>query len=548
MKRYFLSMLALIVASHCFAQIKWSEDSTPSKQIEWDNYSTSYLGSVSDKVPFLVTAIPYKGMYSNFDEINTPLDLSFKGSLYRFRSDLSDYYSRKLYTFDSSEVYFLTLNLYRSNSKDYEYRVVLNATTVIKPWSDITQFSDFRLKDFKEGCGFLGGYKTTWGNYIIVELRKKNTDIIYSSAIVYWKEIRPVVSSIFTSKNLNDFFNLLKGNYDKAKQANRLPSKTIFPSSEKTIIFYLTADVFKKEAIEYQLIKDDKIYREWDANDYDNNFIWLKDLPPGSYKLNLRYRAQRQNVSSYNFDVTPQWQQTTIFKIITGSLIAAFVGFIMLLVYSNRQKNKLKEAQSIKEKIDMNLQSLRLQLNPHFIFNALNSIQSLINTNQTEDANNYLTKFSELLRQSLQYNSNKNIPLAVDIQLLDTYIKLEQLRFHFNYALTVDETLPVNIIEIPPMLFQPIAENAVKHGISSLHAEGNLQIHFYKSNKDVIATIKDNGGGFNKNKKGSGYGLKLTTERIAYFNQSATEQKIDLSIETDTENGTTVLLAFRNWL
>lgn len=540
-------MLSLITALHCFAQIKWSEDSTPSKKIEWDNYSTSYLGSISDKVPFLVTAIPYKGMYSNFDDINTPLDLSFKGSLYRFRSDLSDFYSRKLYTYDSSEVYFLTLNLYRSNAKDYEYRVVLNATTVIKPWSDITQFSDFRMKDFKEGCGFLGGFKTTWGNYLVVELRKKNTNIIYSSAIVYWKEIKPVVNAVFTSKNLNDFFNLLRHSYD-APMKNISLKQLSFPSSEKTIIFYLTADIFKKEAIEYQLVKDGKVYREWNANDYDNNFIWLKDLPPGKYTLSLRYRAQRQNVSTYDFEITPQWQQTTTFKIISGSLLAAFVGFIALLIYSNKQKIKLKAAQSNKEKIEMNLQSLRLQLNPHFIFNALSSIQSLINTNQTEAANNYLSKFSALLRQSLQYNNNKNIPLGIDIQLLDSYIQLEQLRFHFNFTLTVDENLALYPIEVPPMLLQPIAENAVKHGISALQTKGVLYIHFYKHDKEIVATIKDNGEGFNRNNVSDGYGLKLTRERILFINESMTDQRIEFTIDSDAISGTTVSLTFKNWL
>ena len=152
------------------------------------------------------------------------------------------------------------------------------------------------------------------------------------------------------------------------------------------------------------------------------------------------------------------------------------------------------------------------------------------------------------MRQSLQYNSNKNIPLATDIQLLDNYIKLEQLRFHFIYTLTVDEALPVNEIEIPPMLLQPITENAVKHAISALQTKGTLHISFYKNNKDVIVAIKDNGKGFNKDEKSSGYGMRLTTERIAYFNQSVTGLQIDLAIKTNAETGTTVSLIFKNWL
>jgi len=547
MKKVFIMMLSLIIVRHCFAQIKWSEDSSSADKVEWNNYSTSYLGDIDDKVPFLVTAIPYKGMYSNFEEINTPLDLSFKGSLYRFRSDLSDYYSRKLFTFDSSEVYFLALNLYKSNSKDYEYRVVLNATTVIKPWSDVTEFSDFRLNKFKEGCGFLGGFKTTWGNYIVVELRKKNTEIVFSSAIVYWKEIKPVVNAIYTSKNLNDFFNLLSHTADEPKKSDTLLEKKVFPSTENTIIYYLTATIFKREAIEYQLIKDDKVYREWGANDFDNNFIWLKDLPPGVYKLNLRYRAQRQNVSTYNFEITPQWQQTTTFKIIAGSLIAAFVGFIVLLLRTQKQKQKLKAAELNKEKLEVNLQSLRSQLNPHFIFNALNSIQGLVNKNDIDGANKYLADFSNLLRQSLQYNDKAFIPLTIEKQMLETYLRLEQLRFHFEYGVLIkDENLAS--AELPALLIQPLVENAVKHGVSGLQQKGRIEISFYSENKSMFISIIDNGNGFNISETSNGFGLKLTNERIVLLNHTLNDQQIHLSIESKKDTATKVLVRFDNWL
>lgn len=547
MKKLFVLLLSLFVLQHCFAQIKWSEDSVSSGNLEWNNYSTSYLGDIDDKVPFLVTAIPYKGMYSNFDEINTPLDLSFKGSLYRFRSDLSDYYSRKLYTFDSSEVYFLALNIYKSNAQDYEYRVVLNATTVIKPWSGITQFSDFRLNKFKEGCGFLGGYKATWGNYIVIELRKKNTDIIFSSAIVYWKEIKPVVNTVYTSKNLNDFFSLLKGQQDKPSKTLQPVDKLVFPSTESTIIFYLTADIFKKEAIEYELKKDGDSFRHWGANDFDNNFIWLKDLPPGLYTLNLRYRAQRHNVTSIQFEVRPQWQQTTAFKIIAGSLIAAFIGFIFLLFRSQKQKQKLKEARLNKEKLQVSLQSIRSQLNPHFIFNALSSIQGLINKNDTEGANKYLSDFSNLLRESLQYNDKMFIPLSIEKRMLDTYLRLEQLRFHFAYNITIAGESLANS-EVPGLLIQPLVENAVKHGISGLQEKGTIDIAFYPDNKDLVISIIDNGNGFNISAASNGYGLKLTDERIALLNTSLTDQKIIMTKDSSKDNGTKILLTFKNWL
>lgn len=530
-----------------FAQIKWGNDSIPFSKIEWDNYSTSYVGDESYKSPILVTAIPYNGIYSNF--ANAPLDISFEGSAFSFQSNLSDN-TKRLYTYDSSEVYFLTLNIFRSNADKYEFRVMLNGKTEIVPWHAIEKFTDkdFELNNFQKECGFPGGYKTTWGNFLLVQLRKKRSDKILSSSVVYWKETKPVVNSVYTSENLNDFFTLLKRPWDKSIKPNPLPTKLSFPSSNNTIIFYLAANVFKKEAIEYQLMKDGRVYREWGANDFDNNFIWLKQLPPGSYQLKIRYRAQRHNISTYNFEVQPQWQQTTTFKIIAGSLIAAFIGFIALLFYSKHQKKKLNETRLNKEKLEMNLQSIRSQLNPHFVFNALNSIQSLVNKNDVAQANKYLTEFSSLLRESLKNKAKEFASLSEEIKTLETYIKLEQLRFHFNYSISINEHININAVEIPYLLLQPLVENAIKHGVASLHEKGTICIRFYRENKNLLIDVTDNGKGFNHNVPSDGFGLKLTRERIAILNQSHKEDRIKLLIESIEAKSTTIYLIFENWL
>ena len=275
-------MLSLLITMHGFAQIKWSSDSVSADHVDWDNYSTTYLGDIKETTPSIVTAIPYNGIYSNAKGIT--LNISFKGSLFDYESALSNK-SIRLYTYDSSDVFFLTPGIFKNNADKYQYRVTLNSKTIITPWSNIDKFSDFQLSTFKKGFGFLGGYKTSWGNFITVELREKNNDSIITSAIVYWKETKPVVTSIYTSKNLNDFFTLLKRPWDKSIKQPPIPKKLSFPSSENSIIFYLSANVYKKEALEYQLIKDQKVYREWAPNEFDNNFIWLKELPPGKYIL-----------------------------------------------------------------------------------------------------------------------------------------------------------------------------------------------------------------------------------------------------------------------
>lgn len=547
MKKMVIFLFFFVLTHQSFEQIKWSVGSKQPDQIEWNNYSSSYLNDVSDSVPFLVACIPYNGMNINFGEINTPLDLSFEGSFYRFKSGLFDH-ALKLYTYDSAEVYFLTPGIYKSNASGFEYRVTLNGKEVIAPWNSITQFDDISIGNFKKGFGFLGGYKTTWRNFIVVELRKKGADTSLCSAIVYWKETKPAIASIYTSKNLNEFFSLLKRPWDRNAKSTISLKDPVFSSNENSIIFYLAQEVDKKEALEYQLVKDGKVLMQWKPNDYDNNFIWLKDLGPGKYILNLRFRKQRHNVSGYNFEIRPAWHQTALFKIIAGGFLAAFFGFVIVLYLLRVQRRKLRRTQLQKERAETELRSLYAQLNPHFIFNSLSSIQGLINTNQIESANHYLTSFSRLLRESLVNSEKEYVPLTTELKTLETYLQLEQLRFHFDYDIEVDEDLFSSPVEIPALLLQPLIENAVKHGLSAKQQKGYLRIRFGKNRNDLVISITDNGTGFDTSSETDGFGLKLTKERVRILNGGEAEHLIAMILNSEKEKGTNIELKFKNWL
>lgn len=541
---FLLHFIPLLFYQYTFSQIKWSNDTAG--PIQWDNYSTSYIGDVSDSIPFLVAAIPYNGSYSIFSDINSPLDLSFEGSLFRFKSALSNN-SIKLYTYDSSNVYFLTPGIYKKNADKYEFRVSLNGQNVITPWTTVDQFADLELEDFKKGFGFLGGYKTTWGNYLVIELRKKSIEKNISSAIVYWKATKPAVASIYSSKNLNDFFTVLKRPWDKNIAPGKTAKKPVFPSSENTIIYLLSANVFKKEAVEYQLVKDEKVVREWGANDYDNNFIWLKDLSPGKYKLEIRYSKQRHNVSVYDFEIEPAWYQTTGFKIVAGSLIAAFFGFIVLLFIYRKLKRKTLKEKLAKEKLDLELQSVYARLNPHFIFNSLSSIQALINKNDIDSANRYLSEFGALLRDPLT-NAKKDFnSLDNEIATLKKYLSLEQLRFGFNYNIQVDEHINISETTIPFLLMQPLLENAVKHGVAGMQAMGNIQLHITKRNNDMYVVISDNGKGFVNGSNNEGHGLRITKERVQLLNKLMKDKQVELTLPGKTTEGTVITILFKNW-
>ena len=549
MKKIIPTLALFIILSHpSFTQINNAVDSIINSQIDWDNYSTSINNpnpSLGNIFPMLLTAIPYNGFRSNFDESNAPMDMSFGGSAFRFQSNLNNN-TRRINTYDSSDAYFLGVGIYAENADKYEYSVVLNGKDSITVWSKITKFTNFQLNDFKKGFAFLGGYKTTWGNYIQVLLREKKSQKIITSTIVFWKQIKPQISSVFLSKDLNDFLKLLKSPWDKSIKYNEIPKNPIFEPTERNIIFYLNTDIYKKEALEYSLLKDGNAIVDWKPNDFDNNFIWLKNLDHGEYLLKMRYAKQRHNVSTYTFKIKAFWYQTLLFKIITTLLAAGSIGFVFLLIRLSQQKKKLLAEKQKKEITESKLKAIRSQLNPHFVFNSLSSIQGLINKNEIDNANKYLSDFASLMRNTLNGNENQNNSLAQEIKLLENYLQLEQLRFHFQYEITVEKNINQSSLEIPSLLLQPLVENAVKHGISNLKENGRINLLFSQIDKNISCTISDNGKGFDKNKITKGFGLRLTKERIALINETLKNQSIQMEIET--VQGTSVHLIFENWL
>ncbi|MGC4104627.1 sensor histidine kinase [Ferruginibacter sp.] len=292
-------------------------------------------------------------------------------------------------------------------------------------------------------------------------------------------------------------------------------------------------------------------------NATDNDTIWQafpKGVPVVSlalqhnsaYNFLLRYNFQPGNISSYSFTVQPYWWQTNLFKIIIGAAIVSLLFFIPFFIYRKNKQQQLLTSNFKKTQQQLELKAIHAQLNPHFIFNALNSIQSLINQNKIDNANHYLTEFSSLLRQSLGNAEKEMIPLAEEINALEHYLNLEQLRFNFTYNITVAPEIKTSATEIPALLLQPIIENAVKHGISHLQKKGNVAVNFVMDEQDMIATITDNGKGFDTAETFSGHGLRLTEERITLLNQLLKTPTISCSTDSNI-NGTVVLLRFKNW-
>ena len=205
----------------------------------------------------------------------------------------------------------------------------------------------------------------------------------------------------------------------------------------------------------------------------------------------LRYKFQPETLSVYLIEVKPIWWQRTLFKIIASLIVLSVIFFSLFHFYRKRKKRQLIKQREETEKSMLELKAIRSQLNPHFIFNSLSSIQGLINTNKIESANVYLSEFSNLMRNTLTESDKIFQPLDKEVNMLETYLKIEQLRFQFEYSIKVDCNAELNQIEIPSLLLQPLVENAIKHGVSRLREKGKVDIHFYLKNRNLFAEIED---------------------------------------------------------
>jgi ligand-binding sensor domain-containing protein len=251
-------------------------------------------------------------------------------------------------------------------------------------------------------------------------------------------------------------------------------------------------------------------------------------LAPGKYEFSLRAfdidGNPTQSVKPIIFVINSPFWDTIWFKILLILLILFLTIFYFYLRTRNIQKKEEEKTQINKKFAELELQALQAQMNPHFVFNALSAIQNFILNNDVEEATDYLSRFSRLMRLFLESSRNKYIALSEEKVLLEYYIQLEQLRFKdkFTYQIVLEEGVSLDT-EIPSLLLQPFVENAINHGLVYKNTnDGYLNINFSKENNKLICIVEDNGIGRNeaaeiKNKSLKPYksrGTEITEERL----------------------------------
>jgi sensor histidine kinase YesM len=260
--------------------------------------------------------------------------------------------------------------------------------------------------------------------------------------------------------------------------------------------------------------------------------LTLPQLSSGKYKV--KFKAECNGLTStempeINFIIKTPWYFSWWFLL--GCAIF-FIAIIYLLVKNEFKKQRIKQQfETEKNKLEKELQqstlaSIKSQMNPHFLFNALNTIQSYIYQNDKQNASQYLGKFSELTRMILEMSNREKVSITEEIKALKLYLELEQLRFEekLKYEIVVTKNVDEEMIHIPSMLIQPYVENAIKHGL--LHKKDNwlLHISFERKENTLIVMVDDNGIG----RKRSQELQKLKLKQHQSFAMSANEKRLNI--------------------
>lgn len=247
----------------------------------------------------------------------------------------------------------------------------------------------------------------------------------------------------------------------------------------------------------YRIMGDVEKWQELPGN---INYVRLNNLAPGTYEFQLRAANEDGILSNKSatliIDVaTPLWQKWW-FILLLIILVSTSVGVIFIV----RIRNIKRKAEIHNKITESQLTALKAQMNPHFMYNTLNSIQDLVLQKDIKNTNYYLSRYSTLMRKILEISEQNQVEMNEEIEILKLYLELEQLRFgeDFMYTISCDSEINQNTIYIPSMIIQPFVENAIKHGL--LHKKGikELTIRFEKKENDIICTITDNGIGRQK--------------------------------------------------
>ncbi len=315
-------------------------------------------------------------------------------------------------------------------------------------------------------------------------------------------------------------------------------------------IGFATLNLLRKNMVKYSCMLDN-YDNEWTSYNSAHRYADYNKLRPGTYTFKLKAANEVNVWTEKPLELTiiihPAWYQRAIFKLI----LVFVVSLIIYIVVKHRSKIALQKREQRRKINELEMQmaqlkqkTLQLQMNPHVIFNTLNSIQQYIINHDVDKAVSYLSSFSKLMRRILNNSNERFVPLYDEMEAVSLYLELESMRLgnRFNYEINIDSKLDVNNIEIAPLIIQPFVENAIIHGLVPKKEDCILKISLSKISEDkLLCVIEDNGVGRKysekiKQKTGAhkSYGMSITRRRLEMLSKISNE---DFSVDVvDLQN------------
>ncbi|MEO5642243.1 MAG: two-component regulator propeller domain-containing protein [Bacteroidia bacterium] len=345
-----------------------------------------------------------------------------------------------------------------------------------------------------------------------------------------------------------------------------IPATIELPYTQNHLRFEFNAiDLRNPEGVRFRwkLFGFDK---DWSPENTDRQAIYSY-LPPGEYTFKLQARNSDgfwSKAEEFSFCITPPLWETWPFRIIAGLIVLFAIGMIFswrVRLIKRKTKRQLEKVTLEKHVLELEQKALRLQMNPHFIFNALQSIQGFIARNDSAEARKYLAKFGKLMRSTLENSRQTYTSILLETESLTHYLGLEALCHgnRFTYSIETDPGIDPEATFIPVMLIQPFVENAVIHGVlHQLQKPGKIYIRFILEDKTVICEIGDNGVGRAKAKEyeaeikkdHKSAALEITRERLMQANEKgkpvSSLEILDLFDEEGNASGTKVVIRIGN--
>lgn len=364
---------------------------------------------------------------------------------------------------------------------------------------------------------------------------ESNTHGIYedSDSSIWFGTVNGLIK--YSPKEFKENDNLSKTNITNIQLAFRdtlLADSSNLPYSLNNISFYFDGICLTNPDKVLYTYKLEGLDKEWSP--YTNtNYAKYDNLPAGKYTFKVK-SCNNEGIwniepSTFSFTVKPPFYKTWWFIAFCLIAITAIIIIIFRIrLYQVKQKQKIEFEQQV-EISKAELKALRAQMNPHFVFNSLNSIQHYILNSKGDEAVRYLNKFAKLIRIILNNSDKPMVTINEDIEAITLYMELEQMRFEnkFDYSIHIDSEIDGDYDEIPPMLIQPYLENAILHGINPKEGHGDIAINIVLEQQHIKISVIDDGIGRKKSEtlqniraknKHTSLGMKITRDRVRLLN------------------------------